>query len=221
MTVLIPPILLLQIKKAENRQIPIMGGKRLGVRQEGSHLIRSSSFMTIKFLSFEFHALNLLPSIDTKPVSKSTDIRFVNSLNILFIQSILSFLKSEHVIPRFRVTTVFDVSQTDGKPLPEFGIEDLTASVENYEAFMQAITSVSPVPIRYDEIEGESHGYYHLVDKEIVIQSGMSESQTMKTAIHEVSHAKLHDREIMEELGIQKDKLTREVEALCSYFYNV
>ena len=184
-------------------------------------MIRSSSFMTIKFLSFEFHALNLLPSIDTKPVSKSTDIRFVNSLNILFIQSILSFLKSEHVIPRFRVTTVFDVSQTDGKPLPEFGIEDLTASVENYEAFMQAITSVSPVPIRYDEIEGESHGYYHLVDKEIVIQSGMSESQTMKTAIHEVSHAKLHDREIMEELGIQKDKLTREVEAVCSYFYNV
>ena len=58
-----------------------------------------------------------------------------------------------------------------------------SASVENYEAFMQAITSVSPVPIRYDEIEGESHGYYHLVDKEIVIQSGMSESQTMKTAI--------------------------------------
>ena len=97
MTVLIPPILLLQIKKAENRQIPIMGGKRLGVRQEGSHLIRSSSFMTIKFLSFEFHALNLLLSIDTKPVSKSTDIRFVNSLNILFIQSILSFLKSEIV----------------------------------------------------------------------------------------------------------------------------
>ena len=126
-----------------------------------------------------------------------------------------------HVIPRFRVTTVFDVSQTDGKPLPEFGIEDLTASVENYEAFMQAITSVSPVPIRYDEIEGESYGYYHLVDKEIVIQSGMSESQTMKTAIHEVSHAKFHDREIMEDLGIQKDKLTREVEALYPCFYNV
>ena len=89
---------------------------------------------------------------------------------------------------------------------------------------MQAITSVSPVPIRYDEIEGESHGYYHLVDKEIVIQSGISESQTMKTAIHEVSHAKFHDREIMEELGIQKDKLTREVEAesiaycVCQYF---
>lgn len=129
-----------------------------------------------------------------------------------------------HVIPRFRVATVFDVSQTDGKPLPEFAVEDLTASVENYEAFMKAITDVSPVPIRFDEIEGEAHGYYHLVDKEIVIQEGMSEGQTMKTAIHEVSHAKLHDREIMEELGVQKDKLTREVEAesiaycVCQYF---
>ena len=129
-----------------------------------------------------------------------------------------------HVIPRFRVATVFDVSQTDGKPLPEFAVEDLTASVENYEAFMKAITDVSPVPVRFDEIEGEAHGYYHLVDKEIVIQEGMSEGQTMKTAIHEVSHAKLHDREIMEELGVQKDKLTREVEAesiaycVCQYF---
>lgn len=129
-----------------------------------------------------------------------------------------------HVIPRFRVATVFDVSQTDGKPLPEFAVEDLTASVENYEAFMKAITDVSPVPIRFDEIEGQAHGYYHLVDKEIVIQEGMSEGQTMKTAIHEVSHAKLHDREIMEELGVQKDKLTREVEAesiaycVCQYF---
>lgn len=129
-----------------------------------------------------------------------------------------------HVIPRFRVATVFDVSQTDGKPLPEFAVEDLTASVENYEAFMKAITDVSPVPIRFDEIEGEAHGYYHLVDKEIVIQEGMSEGQTMKTAIHEVSHAKLHDRETMEEQGVQKDKLTREVEAesiaycVCQYF---
>lgn len=129
-----------------------------------------------------------------------------------------------HVIPRFRVATVFDVSQTDGKPLPEFAVEDLTASVENYEAFMKAITDVSPVPIRFDEIEGEAHGYYHLVDKEIVIQEGMSEGQTMKTAIHEVSHAKLHDREIMEGLGVRKDKLTREVEAesiaycVCQYF---
>ena len=129
-----------------------------------------------------------------------------------------------HVIPRFRVATVFDVSQTDGKPLPEFGIENLNASVEHYEAFMQAITHVSPVPIRYDEIEGEANGYYHQIDKEIVIQEGMSESQTMKTAVHEVSHAKLHDREIMEELGTPKDKMTREVEAesiaycVCQYF---
>ncbi|NCB92427.1 MAG: DUF3849 domain-containing protein [Clostridia bacterium] len=131
----------------------------------------------------------------------------------------------EIVIPRFRITTVFDVSQTEGKPLPELGVEELEAAVDNYEIFMEAIRNVSPVPIRFDEIEGESHGYYHNVEKEIVIQSGMSESQTLKTAIHEVAHAKLHDRELMQELGVEKDRLTREVEAesiaytVCQYFH--
>ena len=81
-----------------------------------------------------------------------------------------------------------------------------------------------PVPIRMAEIEGESHGYYHNDEKEIVIKSGMSESQTMKTAIHEVTHAMLHDREIMQEQGIEKDRLTKEVEAesvaytVCQHF---
>ena len=86
---------------------------------------------------------------------------------------------------------------------------------------MEAIRNVSPVPIRFAEIEGESHGYYHNVDKEIVIKDGMSESQTMKTAIHEVTHAMLHDRELMQEQGIEKDRLTKEVEALYSAFQNV
>lgn len=71
---------------------------------------------------------------------------------------------------------------------------------------MEAIRNVSPVPIRFAEIEGTSHGYYHNTDKEIVIKSGMSESQTMKTAIHEVTHALLHDRDLMEEQGIEKTK---------------
>lgn len=126
----------------------------------------------------------------------------------------------ETVIPRFRVATVFDVSQTEGEPLPELETADLTAGVENYKEFMEAITLASPVPIRFAEIEGESHGYYHQIDKEIVIKEGMSESQTMKTAIHEVAHAKLHDKELLKEQGIRKDKLTREVEALCLSFYN-
>ncbi len=127
----------------------------------------------------------------------------------------------EHVIPRFRVTNVFDISQTDGDPLQTFDVEDLTANVENYEIFMEAIRRVSPAPIRFAEIEGDSHGYYHNVDKEIVIKEGMSESQTMKTAIHEVTHAILHDRDIMQGLGMEKDRLTKEVEALYSAFQNV
>lgn len=116
-------------------------------------------------------------------------------------------------IPRFKVSTVFDLSQTDGDPLPELGVEELTASVENYEIFMEAIRNVAPVPVRFDEIASGAKGYYSNTDKEIVIQSGMGEMQTMKTAVHETAHAILHDKDIMQEQGIQKDQMTREVEA--------
>ena len=116
-------------------------------------------------------------------------------------------------IPRFKVSTVFDLSQTDGDPLPELGVEELTASVENYDIFMEAIRSVSPVPIRFDEIASGAKGYYSSTEKEIVIQSGMGEMQTMKTAVHETAHAILHDKDIMQEMGIQKDQQTKEVEA--------
>ena len=130
----------------------------------------------------------------------------------------------EHIIPRFRVATVFDISQTYGDPLPELDTPELMGSVENFGIFMEAITMVSPVPMRYAEIEGDAKGYYSNADKEIVIQEGMSEEQTMKTAVHEVTHAMCHDRDVMEELGEKKDQMTREVEAesvaftVCSYF---
>lgn len=130
----------------------------------------------------------------------------------------------EVVIPRFRITSVFDVSQTDGDPLPELATPELMGSMENFSQFMEAIKVVSPVPVRFDEIESEAKGYYDNEKKEIVIQEGMSESQTMKTAVHEVTHAKLHDRELMEELGEEKGQMTREVEAesvaytVCQYF---
>lgn len=122
------------------------------------------------------------------------------------------------------MTTVFDISQTYGEPLPELETPELMGSVENFEIFMQAIREVSPVPIRFDEIESGAKGYYSNVNKEIVIQQGMSESQTMKTGVHETTHAKLHDRDIMEELGEKKNQMTREVEAesvaytVCQYF---
>ena len=130
----------------------------------------------------------------------------------------------EVIIPRFKPTTVFDISQTDGEPIETLAPEELTEAVADYELFMKAIKVVSPVPIRFDEIEGEAKGYYHSVDKEIVIQKGMSDSQTIKTAIHETGHARLHDKDLMAEQGIEKDRLTKEVEAesvaycVCSAF---
>lgn len=130
----------------------------------------------------------------------------------------------EHIIPRFRVATVFDISQTYGDPLPELDTPELMGSVENFGIFMEAIGMVSPAPMRYAEIEGDAKGYYSNANKEIVIQEGMSEKQTMKTAVHEVTHAMCHDRDVMEELGEKKNQMTREVEAesvaftVCSYF---
>ena len=96
----------------------------------------------------------------------------------------------EYVIPRFRVTTVFDVSQTDGEPIPSLEVNELTASVKDYALLTAAIEQVSPVPMRFDEIEGDAKGYYSDADKEICIQVGMGESQTIKTMIHEVAHTR-------------------------------
>ena len=129
-------------------------------------------------------------------------------------------------IPAFRVVPVFDVSQTDGKELPDIGVNELSGSVENYEDFMQALTEVSPVPITYEDIEGEAKGYFHTTDHRIAIQEGMSQSQTIKTAIHEVAHAKLHDRERNQDIDavLDKDRNTKEVEAesvaytMCQHF---
>ena len=124
----------------------------------------------------------------------------------------------------FRPISVFDVSQTEGEPLPSLGVDELTGNAEGYDAFMQAMSKLSPVTIRFDEIKGGAKGYYHTVDKEIVIKKDMSELQTMKTCVHEVSHAILHDRDKMKDEGIEKDQQTREVEAesvayvVCSYF---
>lgn len=127
----------------------------------------------------------------------------------------------EVVIPRFRPTTVFAYEQTEGEPLPFLVPEELTASVENYEIFMEAITRVSTVPIRFDEITNGAKGYYNNATKEIVINKGMSESQTMKTAIHECAHSLLHDKDIMMSNHVEKDCMTKEIEALYPCFYNV
>ena len=119
----------------------------------------------------------------------------------------------ETVIPRFKATTVFAYEQTEGDPLPLLEVAELSASVENFDIFMEAIKRVSPVPIRFEEISGGAKGYYSNATKEIVLNQGMSESQTLKTVIHECAHAWLHDKEMMRANGVEKDRMTKEIEA--------
>ena len=119
-------------------------------------------------------------------------------------------------VPAFKIVSVFDVSQTEGEPLPSIGVEELTGSVKRYGEFFKALEQTSPVPIGFEDIPGGSHGYYHLTEKRIAIQEGMSELQTLKTAIHEIAHSKLHaiDPEAPAiEQADRPDSRTREVQA--------
>lgn len=119
-------------------------------------------------------------------------------------------------IPAFKPVTVFDIRQTEGEPLPNITVDELTGSVEQYRDFFAALEAVSPVPISFEDIPGGSHGYYHLIEKRIAIQEGMSELQTLKTAIHEIAHATLHaidpDADPKDHAD-RPDRRTREVQA--------
>ena len=117
-------------------------------------------------------------------------------------------------IPAFKVVSVFDVSQTEGEPLPSIAVDELSGSVQDYQDFFKALEQSSPVPIGFEDIEGGAHGYFHLLDNRITIQEGMSQLQTIKTAIHEIAHAKLHaiDPDDPEQAN-RPDSRTREVQA--------
>ena len=123
------------------------------------------------------------------------------------------------IIPAYKVTTVFDISQTTGQELPEI-VYDLKGSVLEYDLFYKALKQVSPVPIEIATVPGGAKGYYHLIDKKIVVHEGMSQTQTIKTVIHELAHAKLHDKDKGDEL----DRNTKEVQAesvaytVCQHF---
>ena len=124
--------------------------------------------------------------------------------------------EKEITIPAYKVVSVFDVSQTEGKELPDIAVDALTGDVEQYSDFFAALEKTSPVPIGFEKIEGGAHGYYHLEDKRISLDEGMSELQTLKTAIHEIAHAKLHDIDLnapKDEQQPRVDRRTREVEA--------
>ena len=124
--------------------------------------------------------------------------------------------EKEVTIPAYKVVSVFDVSQTEGKELPDIAVDELTGDVDRYKDFFIALEKTSPVPIGFEKITGGAHGYYHLEDKRIAIDEGMSELQTLKTAIHEIAHAKLHDIDLnapKDEQQPRVDRRTREVEA--------
>ena len=122
----------------------------------------------------------------------------------------------ETQVPAFKIVPVFDVSQTEGEPLPSIGVDELAGNVEQYEDFFKALEQTSPVPMAFEDIPGGSHGYYHLTEKRIAIQENMSELQTLKTAIHEIAHAKLHaidpDAPVTKQAD-RPDSRTREVQA--------
>lgn len=130
----------------------------------------------------------------------------------------------EITIPAFRAVSVFDVAQTDGKPIPELAAKELLSDVEGYQDMIRAVEAISPVPIELEEIAGDSKGYYDREAKRIAVQENMSEGQTLKTMIHEVVHSKLHSKEVEQDEQMKKDRNTKEVEAesiaytVCQHF---
>lgn len=134
----------------------------------------------------------------------------------------------EITIPAFKPVTVFDVSQTDGKPIPDLGVAELMTSVEDFKDFMKALERVAPVPIEYMDIASGAKGYFSPSEQIIAIQKDMSESQTVKTAVHETAHSLLHDKDHVRVEGIddseKKTRSTKEVEAesvaytVCQHF---
>lgn len=117
----------------------------------------------------------------------------------------------------FKPVTVFDVSQTEGEPLPSLGVNELTGDVEHYPDFFEALKQVSPFPVGFEAIPGGAKGYCNYAEQRIAINEGMAEVQNVKTAIHEITHATLHNYYAEKEKEVppeqRKDQRTREVEA--------
>ena len=131
--------------------------------------------------------------------------------------------KKEVTIPYFKITRVFDISQTEGKELPTIGVNELLKDVDGAKDFIESLKKVSPIPIEFGETNGDSKGFYSPVDNKIVVKDGMSDAQTIKTMVHEISHAKLHNPDRAEE-NAGKSKGTIEMEAesiayiVCQHF---
>ena len=116
--------------------------------------------------------------------------------------------EKEIEIPMFRPVKVFDVSQTDGKPLPELA-SSLSGNVPNYEAFMEALRRSAPVPITFEAMAADTDGYFSADHQKIAIRQGMSEVQTVSATVHEIAHSKLHNQK---KIQIANDEQYQEIE---------
>ena len=117
--------------------------------------------------------------------------------------------------PAFKVVSVFDVSQTEGREIPSLGVDELSGEVREYEMFFEALKRSCPVPMEFENIEGSAKGYYHQMEQRIAIREGMSQVQTIKTAIHEMAHQRLHAVDPLDEKSeiIDQTRSSKEVEA--------
>lgn len=117
--------------------------------------------------------------------------------------------------PAFKVVSVFDVSQTEGREIPSLGVDELSGDVREYEMFFEALKRSCPVPMEFENIEGSAKGYYHQMEQRIAIREGMSQVQTIKTAIHEMAHQRLHAVDPLDEKSeiIKRTRSSKEVEA--------
>ena len=144
------------------------------------------------------------------------DLFFKKGKNIGDLIRYMQYSTRDEYIIESQVVSVFDLSQTEGPELPDIAVDELTGDVDRFKDFFAVLEQASPVPIGFEKIEGGAHGYYHLEDKRIALDEGMSELQTLKTAIHEIAHAKLHDIDLnapKDEQQPRVDRRTREVEA--------
>lgn len=124
---------------------------------------------------------------------------------------------------RFKVATVFDISQTEGRELPNIGVSELNGEVTDFPAIYDRLASLSPLPVEQEEIPGTAKGYTSFVEQRIVLRPGMSQAQTIKTLVHEIAHAKLHDPDLLSKEQ-RKARREKEVEAesvayvVCQHF---
>jgi len=123
--------------------------------------------------------------------------------------------EKEIVVPSFKIVSTYDISQTDGKPLPDIAPNELVGDVQDYENLFAALEKISPFPIGFDNFDGEAYGFCDYQQGRIAIRPGLSELQTVKTTIHEIAHAKMHEAHnpVLEDEPPKVDRRTREVQA--------